>query len=241
MYAIQERVAELISTIPLFHHKAVQFYNHETFSNWPVIQGSDLVNQISITEIVQLTDNKVVNIGSDEPTDGFSPFDASAQISIDLMFLYGRILQYKPEGGLQGDQAESWKAVDDTTIEVTLRNGLTFHDGVPLTADDVAFTFNYIKDWEIPVYAGLIEAIESVEAVDADTVVKEKNLVQMSDEGDLLRIVQEIVAANPDQVKQFKEGKTKVMGFFVGQLMQKTKGRANPKMANKLFADELNK
>ena len=171
VYAIQERVAELISTIPLFHHKAVQFYNHETFSNWPVIQGSDLVNQISITEIVPLTGNKVVNIGSDEPTDGFSPFDASAQISIDLMFLYGRILQYKPEGGLQGDQAESWKAVDDTTIEVTLRNGLTFHDGVPLTADDVAFTFNYIKDWEIPVYAGLIEAIESVEAVDADTVV----------------------------------------------------------------------
>ncbi|MEN8135405.1 MAG: Asp-tRNA(Asn)/Glu-tRNA(Gln) amidotransferase subunit GatB [Thermodesulfobacteriota bacterium] len=76
---------------------------------------------------------------------------------------------------------------------------------------------------------------------DADTVVKEKNLVQMSDEGDLLKIVQEIVAANPDQVTQFKEGKTKVMGFFVGQLMQKTKGRANPKMANKLFADALNK
>jgi aspartyl-tRNA(Asn)/glutamyl-tRNA(Gln) amidotransferase subunit B len=76
---------------------------------------------------------------------------------------------------------------------------------------------------------------------DADTVVKEKNLVQMSDEGDLLKIVQEIVAANPEQVQQFKEGKTKVIGFFVGQLMQKTKGRANPKMANKLFADELSK
>jgi len=76
---------------------------------------------------------------------------------------------------------------------------------------------------------------------DPDTVVKEKNLIQMSDEGDLLKIVEEIVAANPDQVQQFKEGKTKVMGFFVGQLMQKTKGRANPKMANQLFAKELNK
>jgi aspartyl-tRNA(Asn)/glutamyl-tRNA(Gln) amidotransferase subunit B len=74
-----------------------------------------------------------------------------------------------------------------------------------------------------------------------ETVVKEKNLVQMSDEGDLLKIVREIVAANPDQVTQFKEGKTKVMGFFVGQLMQKTKGRANPEMANKLFAEEFNK
>lgn len=76
---------------------------------------------------------------------------------------------------------------------------------------------------------------------DAETIVKEKNLVQMSDESELLQIVQDIIAANPDQVEQFKAGKTKVMGFFVGQLMQKTKGKANPKMANQLFAKELNK
>ncbi|MBU0481726.1 MAG: Asp-tRNA(Asn)/Glu-tRNA(Gln) amidotransferase subunit GatB [Proteobacteria bacterium] len=76
---------------------------------------------------------------------------------------------------------------------------------------------------------------------DPDTVVKEKNLVQMSDEGDLLQIVREIIAANPEQVQQFRDGKDKVMGFFVGQLMQKTKGRANPKMANQLFTEELKK
>ncbi|MBC8318217.1 MAG: Asp-tRNA(Asn)/Glu-tRNA(Gln) amidotransferase subunit GatB [Desulfobulbaceae bacterium] len=76
---------------------------------------------------------------------------------------------------------------------------------------------------------------------DPETIVKEKNLVQMSDEGDLLKIVQEILADNADQVEQFRAGKTKVMGFFVGQLMQKTKGKANPKMANELFIKELNK
>ncbi len=74
---------------------------------------------------------------------------------------------------------------------------------------------------------------------DAETIVKEKNLVQMSDEGDLVKIVKEIVAANPAQVEQFKAGKTKVMGFFVGQLMKQTKGRANPKMANELFMNEF--
>ncbi len=73
----------------------------------------------------------------------------------------------------------------------------------------------------------------------AETIVKEKNLVQMSDEGDLVKIVQDILADNPTQVEQFKAGKTKVMGFFVGQLMKKTKGRANPQMANKLFSKEL--
>jgi len=76
---------------------------------------------------------------------------------------------------------------------------------------------------------------------DARTIVKEKNLVQMSDEGDLLEIVQRILQENPQQVADFKGGKTKLMGFFVGQLMQKTKGKANPKMANELFMQELNK
>ncbi len=76
---------------------------------------------------------------------------------------------------------------------------------------------------------------------DADTIVKDKGLVQMSDEGELLDIVKEIIAANPEQAADFKGGKTKLMGFFVGQLMQKTKGKANPKLANELFSKELNK
>ncbi len=61
----------------------------------------------------------------------------------------------------------------------------------------------------------------------------------MSDEGELVAIVREIIAANPDQVQQFRDGKTKVMGFFVGQLMKQTKGKANPQLANKLFGEEL--
>jgi len=74
---------------------------------------------------------------------------------------------------------------------------------------------------------------------DPETVVKEQNLVQMSDEGDLLRIVAEILAANPEQVAQYRAGKTKVMGFLVGQLMQQTKGRANPQLANQLISKAL--
>ena len=75
---------------------------------------------------------------------------------------------------------------------------------------------------------------------DPEQIVKAKGLVQMSDEGALVALVREILTANPEQVQQFREGKTKVMGFFVGQLMQKTKGQANPQMANKLFQQELN-
>jgi aspartyl-tRNA(Asn)/glutamyl-tRNA(Gln) amidotransferase subunit B len=76
---------------------------------------------------------------------------------------------------------------------------------------------------------------------DAEKLVKEKNLVQFSDEGELLTMVREIIAANPSQAGDFRAGKTKLMGFFIGQLMQKTKGRANPKLANRLFSQELGK
>ncbi len=78
-----------------------------------------------------------------------------------------------------------------------------------------------------------------VSGASPEKIVKEKGLVQMSDTGELTAMVREIIAANPAQAQQFRDGKTKVIGFFVGQLMQKTKGKANPQMANKLFQDEL--
>ncbi|MEJ2056943.1 MAG: Asp-tRNA(Asn)/Glu-tRNA(Gln) amidotransferase subunit GatB [Desulfofustis sp.] len=74
---------------------------------------------------------------------------------------------------------------------------------------------------------------------DPELIVKEKNLVQVSDESELLALVREIIEQNPDQADEFRGGKTKVMGYFIGQLMQKTRGKANPKLANKLFNQEL--
>ncbi len=84
------------------------------------------------------------------------------------------------------------------------------------------------------VFAAMLES-----GTEPDVIVKEKGLVQMNDEGALLPLVQEIVAANPEQAQQFRDGKTKVLGFFVGQLMRKTKGQANPQIANKLFRQAL--
>ena len=74
---------------------------------------------------------------------------------------------------------------------------------------------------------------------DPEQIVRDKNLVQVSDESELLVLIREIIEQNPTQADEFRGGKTKVMGFFIGQLMQKTKGKANPKLANQLFNREL--
>ncbi len=112
----------------------------------------------------------------------------------------------------------------------------------PVRPGQLASLLNMVEDNTISgkiaktVFTQMLES-----GTDPDVIVKEKGLVQMSDENELVQIVQEILAANPEQVQQFKEGKTKVLGFFVGQLMKKTKGKANPQMANKLFQQELGK
>jgi len=84
------------------------------------------------------------------------------------------------------------------------------------------------------VFLDMLESGDSPEAI-----IARKNLAQVSDSGELLAIVREIVAANPSQAEDCRNGKTKLMGYFVGQLMQKTKGQANPKLANELFNQVL--
>jgi aspartyl-tRNA(Asn)/glutamyl-tRNA(Gln) amidotransferase subunit B len=70
---------------------------------------------------------------------------------------------------------------------------------------------------------------------DPEIIVTEKNLMQVSDEAEIMQVVMEILAANPAQVEELRAGKGKLMGFFVGQLMRRMKGKANPAMANELF------
>ena len=74
-----------------------------------------------------------------------------------------------------------------------------------------------------------------------EKIVKEKGLVQISDEGELLKIIAEIIDANPQSLEDFKSGKDKAKGFLVGQIMKATKGQANPPLLNKLLVEELNK
>jgi aspartyl-tRNA(Asn)/glutamyl-tRNA(Gln) amidotransferase subunit B len=76
---------------------------------------------------------------------------------------------------------------------------------------------------------------------DPEAIVKEKGLEQISDSGALEAAAQEIIKAHPKEAADFKAGKTKVMGFFVGQLMRRTKGQANPQLANEIFQRLLEK
>lgn len=76
---------------------------------------------------------------------------------------------------------------------------------------------------------------------DAETIVKEKGLVQISDESTLLPIIQEVLDANQQSIEDYKNGKDRALGYLVGQVMKATKGKANPPMVNKLLLEEIAK
>jgi aspartyl-tRNA(Asn)/glutamyl-tRNA(Gln) amidotransferase subunit B len=74
---------------------------------------------------------------------------------------------------------------------------------------------------------------------DPEGIVKEKGLKQESDEEVLEKVVQKVIDAHPDEVKAYKEGKTKLIGFFVGEVMKETRGQANPKIVNEIIKRKL--
>ncbi len=76
---------------------------------------------------------------------------------------------------------------------------------------------------------------------DAEKIVEEKGLVQISDEGAIKEVVDKIIAANPQSVEDYKNGKDRALGFLVGQCMKEMKGKGNPQILNKLILEYLTK
>jgi len=74
---------------------------------------------------------------------------------------------------------------------------------------------------------------------DADTIIESKGLKQVTDTSAIEKIVDEIISANPQQAEQYRAGKEKLFGFFVGQTMKQTQGKANPKQVNDILKKKL--
>jgi aspartyl-tRNA(Asn)/glutamyl-tRNA(Gln) amidotransferase subunit B len=113
---------------------------------------------------------------------------------------------------------------------------------VPLTPESLAGMIKLIENGTISSKIAKTVFKELIEnGGDAEQIVKEKGLVQISDEGALLKIVTEVLDSNPQIIEDYKNGKKKAAGFFVGQIMKVTKGQANPQMVNKLIEEEIQK
>lgn len=110
----------------------------------------------------------------------------------------------------------------------------------PVSADDLSLLISRICDDTISgktakdVFKAMWKGDGS-----ADKIIESKGLKQMTDTGEIETIVDEIIANNTPQVEQFKSGNEKILGFFVGQAMKATQGKANPKLLNEMLRSKL--
>ena len=116
---------------------------------------------------------------------------------------------------------------------------------IPFTAKELAEIIILIEQGTISSSIGkkILEELfllSSKEMKLPKDIIEEKGWIQVSDENEIKEVVHKILEANTKTVEEYRNGKTKVLGFLVGQAMKETKGKANPQMLNRIFVDELN-
>jgi len=111
----------------------------------------------------------------------------------------------------------------------------------PISANNLAKLINLIKDGTI---SGKIAKTVFEQMVDTNEnpqkIVQERGLQQQSDPKALEELIDKVIENNADKVSQYKSGKDKLFGFFVGQVMKESKGKGNPQLINKILKEKLN-
>jgi len=167
--------------------------------------------------------------------------------SLGLSFYDARVITSGKAMGDYFDQALE-KYPDAKTIanwimgdlSALLRTNSCVFENSPVTPGQLTDLLNLIKKGDISgkIAKTVLEEIY-VTGKDAAIIIKEKGLIQISDESELEKIVAEVIANNPKSVTDYQGGKESALGFLVGQVMKATKGQANPGMVNKLLKEKL--
>ena len=166
---------------------------------------------------------------------GLSEYDASVVVEqMGLALFFDKVLELgaNPKTTINFIMGEIAAYLKEQKVEIS---------ETKLTPENLAELVGLIEKGTISNNIGKQILIEDMitNGEKASDVVERKGLSQISDEGAIKEIVQKIVDANPQQVEAYKNGKTNFLGFFVGQVMKETKGRANPKTVNELVRAAL--
>ncbi len=138
--------------------------------------------------------------------------------------------------GITGKNAVTWLTVE---LASRLVDGITLENS-PVQAKTLATVVKRIEDGTISGKAAK-EVLDYLmqNTLEVDVAIEKLGLKQVSDDGAILEIIDGIIAANEDKVEQYKSGKDKLFGFFVGQTMKASKGTANPAKVNELLKQRL--
>lgn len=195
----------------------------------PLEVSNDLIEKIRGT-LPELPDEKKHRFMNDF---GLSLYDASVLIAEQPRADYFEKVANDSDAKL----AANW--VINELLGILNKNEKTIEDS-PISAEQLNELIGLIKDDTISgkiakdVFADMYETGKN-----PSDIVEEKGLKQVTDTGAIEAIIDTVIAANPDNVEKYRGGKDKLFGFFVGQVMKETQGKANPAIVNQLLKQKL--
>ena len=171
VFEAQEILGEDVPRITLYSRANVQAYNKEKYTDVVNIPGEGLFNEWTPMQIKPTTDDKILKVASNVNLDSLNPMKSKSVYEWrNLRLIYDKLVRLSPEIEPLPWAASSWEVIDDTTIDVNLREGMNFHDGEPVTVEDVKFTFDAFIDNQVEYFMSFLEPIESVEITGDNTV-----------------------------------------------------------------------
>jgi aspartyl-tRNA(Asn)/glutamyl-tRNA(Gln) amidotransferase subunit B len=194
----------------------------------PVVISDEMMEKYS--QIPELPDEKKNRFVSEY---GIKEYDASViTASLEMAHYFEDMLKE----GISGKNAVTWLTVE---LLGRLKDGVTLETS-PVDAKTLALVVKRIEDGTISGKAAkeVLDYLMENKA-DIDEVIEKLGLKQVSDDGAILAIIDEILNANQDKIDEYKSGKQKIFGFFVGQVMKASKGSANPQKVNELLKQRL--
>ncbi|MEA3512054.1 MAG: Asp-tRNA(Asn)/Glu-tRNA(Gln) amidotransferase subunit GatB [Campylobacterota bacterium] len=194
----------------------------------PLIITDEMIEKYS--DIPELPDAKKARFVKDF---GIKAYDAGVICATKEMAAY---FEEMLSCGISGKMATTWLTVE---LQGRFSEGMSVTNS-PVSATKLGSLIKTIEDGTISGKAGK-EVLDYLmeHDVTVDEVVEKLGLKQVSDDGAILAIIDEILANNEDKVAQYKGGKEKMFGFFVGQAMKALKGAGNPQVINKLLKERL--
>ena len=163
-----------------------------------------------------------------------SPYEATILVSdLDTSKFFEKVIE-------KSDIKLSANWITGELFALLNENNLEISES-PISPENLSKLINLISDGTISgKIAKTIFEIMSKEDKDPNIIVEEKGLKQESDPKALEDLIQKVLSSNKDKVNEYKSGKDKLFGFFVGQVMKESKGKGNPQMINKILKEKLN-
>jgi aspartyl-tRNA(Asn)/glutamyl-tRNA(Gln) amidotransferase subunit B len=195
----------------------------------PLVFDDAFISEIE-KELPELPDEKKARFMREN---GLSAYDAGVLVAEKEKADYYEVVAK----GRDGKLAANWVI---TNLFGALNKAEVGIADSPVTAENLGKLIDLISDDTISgriakdVFEIMIET-----GGDPEKIVEEKGLKQITDTGAIETAIDEVIAANPDKVEEIRAGKDKMLGWFVGQVMKSTGGKANPGMVNKLLRDKI--